>query len=359
MGAKIDAQFSMDRATFGAELDMSSIVVGDDLYMSGGNFRGEVDLAGARITNRLLMIGSKFAAKLDMNRISIGNDILMERAQSHDISMARAYIGHLDILGGVLTTLDLSEARIVGDLRLGSSSNQHISWNIYDDDGQIIVPTLTLENTRVGTFHIIRESWPDHLQREFEGFTYGRVVGLRAEEQRGPSGDWLIKWLKQDQTYSPQPYRQLADVLRAAGHEELADDILFANRDRERDIANLSAFRWWFLSALKMFIGYGYGWRYFRALAWVAALVVVGTTILYISRERRINRRRRVRRILSHLLDSGFYSLDTLLPVIHLRELHYTDWHLITWARYYFYIHKMMGYVLIFFVIAGLSGLTE
>lgn len=56
----------------------------------------------------------------------------------------------------------------------------------------------------------------------------------------------------------------------------------------------------------------------------------------------------------------GFwYSLDMLLPVIQLRERHYTDVDLITWVRYYFYIHKVIGYVLVFFVIAGLSGLAE
>jgi len=52
------------------------------------------------------------------------------------------------------------------------------------------------------------------------------------------------------------------------------------------------------------------------------------------------------------------YSVDMLLPIIKLRERHY-DIDLPGWPRYYFYFHKIMGYVLASFLIAGLSGLTR
>ena len=52
------------------------------------------------------------------------------------------------------------------------------------------------------------------------------------------------------------------------------------------------------------------------------------------------------------------YSFDMLLPIIRLRESHYQV-DLTTWARYYFYFHKIMGYVLASFLLAGLAGLTK
>jgi len=52
------------------------------------------------------------------------------------------------------------------------------------------------------------------------------------------------------------------------------------------------------------------------------------------------------------------YSFDLLLPIIRLREQHYCI-DLAGWARYYFYIHKIMGWVLASFLVAGLSGLTK
>ena len=52
------------------------------------------------------------------------------------------------------------------------------------------------------------------------------------------------------------------------------------------------------------------------------------------------------------------YSFDLLLPLIKLREQHYKI-ELAGWARYYFYLHKLMGYILASFLIASLSGLTK
>ena len=56
--------------------------------------------------------------------------------------------------------------------------------------------------------------------------------------------------------------------------------------------------------------------------------------------------------------DLGFwYSIDMLLPVVHLRERHY-ERDLQGWPKWYFYVHRIVGYLLTFFVIAGLAGLT-
>ena len=54
------------------------------------------------------------------------------------------------------------------------------------------------------------------------------------------------------------------------------------------------------------------------------------------------------------------YSLDTLLPIIKLRDLHFSEGYELTgFARYYFYIHKLVGYVLASLLIAGFAGLTK
>ena len=52
------------------------------------------------------------------------------------------------------------------------------------------------------------------------------------------------------------------------------------------------------------------------------------------------------------------YSIDMLLPIIELHKPHY-DIALEGWVRVYFYVHKIFGYLLASFLIAGLSGLTK
>ena len=353
-GAKISGQLSMVRSTFTGKLDMETVSTGDSLLMKNAEFN-EVVLRGAKIGDQLSMVGSTFTGKLNMETVSVSLDLFMREADfGSPANLIFLSIGSsLDAWGATLRGLDLTGSKIKGELRLGAANRTDIEWKGYtDDNGDCQAPKLTLRNTSVGALQDTTGIWPDHLEREFEGFTYDRLGGFGASEQEKPNergSSWFIKWLEKDGSYSPQPYRHLAGVLRAAGYEDMADDILVASRDRELGESNPLQFKWWRLWMLNIFIGYGYGWRIFWALAWVAGLAVLGAAILRIAKES--NRRS---------MKLGFlYSLDMLLPIIHLREWHYTDVDLNTWAKYYFYIHKIMGYVLIFFVLAGLSGLTE
>ena len=52
------------------------------------------------------------------------------------------------------------------------------------------------------------------------------------------------------------------------------------------------------------------------------------------------------------------YSFDMLLPIVRLRDQHYSV-DLEGWPRYYFYVHKIVGWALASFLVAGLSGLTK
>jgi hypothetical protein len=103
------------------------------------------------------------------------------------------------------------------------------------------------------------------------------------------------------------------------------------------------------LTASKLFIGYGY--YLFRSLYWALGFLVLGSALLWLSGEgRRISRH-------YNFLYGVVYSFDLLIPIIKLRDKHY-DIDLNGWIRYYFYFHKMMGYVLAGFLAAGLTGLT-
>ena len=160
----------------------------------------------------------------------------------------------------------------------------------------------------------------------------------------------FLSWLERDRTYSPQPYRQLSTVLRNAGHPRVADSILFESRVRQRSEANPKEIDWWGLWALQLTIGYGYGLGYFLVLFWVLGITLAGWLVLAL----KVNLQRG-----QHQEKLGFwYSFDMLLPIVRLRQLH-SDIDIDGWPRWYFFFHQMVGYVLTFFVIAGLTGLSE
>ena len=394
--AKIGDQLEMDGSTFKGELDMDAISVGVNLFMRKAAF-GKVDLRGAKIGEQLNMNESTFKDKLTMDSVSVGSSLLMRQANFREVDLRTAKVGEqlnmnestfkdklimdsvsvdgplflrqvkfnstanlmflsvgssLDTLGSTLRSLDLTGSRIKGELRIGSS-NANIEWRGQKDkNGNYQAPKLTLRNARVGTLQDTKDTWPDHLEREFEGFTYDHLGGFGASEHDGPDergSSWFIEWLAKDESYSPQPYRHLAGVLRTTGHEDMANDILFASRDLELGETDWWPPKWVWLWILKLVIGYGYGWGYFRALVWSAVLVVFGTGLLYWKKEEDKDG-----------IKLGFwYSLDMLLPIIQLREQRYTVDLDNKCARYYFYVHKILGYALISFVFAGLLGLVE
>ena len=91
-----------------------------------------------------------------------------------------------------------------------------------------------------------------------------------------------------------------------------------------------------------------HGYRIHYCFYWAIGIIAVGALALKRSGQGR-----------AHRMPYGIsYSIDMLLPIIELRPYH-ASIELSGWSRYYFYLHKLMGYVLISFLVAGLSGLAE
>ena len=332
-------------------LVMSSASINGSLNMRGAEFEN-VNLNETRIKGKLDMSYSKFKEQLTMKSVSIEGGLFIIRAEfEKPLNLARLIVGsNLDMRGATLNKLDFTGARINDHLRFGPYHNSNIRWM-----GD--APKLTLRYADVGTLQDTQDAWPPHL--ELDGFTYKRFQSGEKKTLSERGSDWFSQWLARDKTYSLQPYQHLAGVLRTDGLDDIADDVLYAGREREREylfslgVWSLERFKWWRLSILNEVYGYGYGWRSLWVLQWVAILVVLGTIFLGIAREDGKPA------IISSLLDKFCDSLDMLLPVIHLREQHYEGFELVTWTKYYFYIHKILGYVLTFFLLAGLTGLTK
>ena len=361
---------SFNRSKFDQWFYMSSASIGGNLLIQKAEFT-YVDLRRAEVGGHLYMNGSTFKDFLLMTSSTIGGDLLMRSAifkESAGLEYLRVG-SQLDARGATLNILDFTGARIKGDLLLGSWGDKKFEWK-----GE--APKLTLRNARVSTLQDAKDAWPEQtiiedlgivlctevgtlpctkkswtdetkqLELKLDGFTYSRLGAMGKEVPYDRGSAWFVNWLA---PYSPQQYLQLASVLRAAGYGGRADRILYAGRAREHRERKMSWPEWLFLWLLWVFIGYGYGLWNFVALAWVVFFIMVGTFLLRINEESAIRTE-----------ELGFwYSLDMLLPVIHLREEHYKVDLTTEWLRRYFYVHKIIGYLLIFFVIAGLTGLIK
>ena len=203
-----------------------------------------VSMVGAKVGGKLDMTSTKSGGQFVLESTTVGSDLVMRDVQ-FDNNANLIFLrtdGNLDLLGAELKVLNLTGARIDGVLRLGSFKKQ-VMWM-----GQF--PKMTLRNASTNGIQDTRSVWlnkQEEVDLELDGFTYKYFVDANfideyawsndQERGKGPyerSSDWFRNWLSQDSTYSPQPYLYLATVLRTAGHEDKADDILYANREMQR-----------------------------------------------------------------------------------------------------------------------------
>ena len=338
--AHVGGQLAFDGSKVTGKLDMNGIRVNDHLFMRYNGEFTDVDLKNAHIGGQLSLIDCTVSGTLECDSVDVGASIFPSSGASFSgpISLNSAKIGqNLELAEGRFgNQVDITGARIGGEFYLGSAKHWPAIWQAG--------AALILRNASVDTIQDLSDAWPDRL--DLNGFNYRSLGGTNATE-KDPLLDrpveWFEAWLGKQQRYAAQPYEQLAFCLKNNGKSEMATTIRFAGSERERKEPS----GWWHYTWLTIFkYSVGYGYRPWWALGWAAAFVLLGAAVLQISGEG-----------LRNNMPYGLaYSFDMLLPLVKLRESHY-EFDLLGWARYYFYVHKIMGYLLASFLIAGLSGL--
>lgn len=340
LGTKIKRTFEADRATFKKELDLGGVEVGLSVFLRDQtHIKGKVFLIETKVGDSVVLTGATFENTVDMTRLTSGQGVELRKARCNgEVLLVDAKVdSNLDLSSASFDAkVDLSGAKIQGELRLGSDLDP-ATWShnarLVLRDAKVTAIRLDAESGRLPV------AWPAKDALELDGLTYDRVNGGRqsgelvADRGYGPSS-WYIDLLDRNRSASPQPYQQLATVLRTAGADDEANDILYAGRERERSKA--SGWSWWGLTLLWATIGYGIGIHYFRALLWVTLFTVIGAGVITFCPPSGADAQR-----LDGMLAGVFYSLHQLLPIIGLEGKDMAV-ELEGFARYYFYVHKLV-----------------
>jgi hypothetical protein len=247
--------------------------------------------------------------------------------------------------GTNLASIDLTCSRIDGELVIGPSTDTKQVPRWADNS------TMRLDHAYVGVIRADFNSWPSHLA--LDGFDYkgfaqlGKTLQTNQDTEKKLELEQILSWLKKAD-FHPSAYKTIQSVVGKMGFDEYISRIGFEAKDQERKEAwkDRHYGEWFWLSLMYCFIGYGYAPWY--ALFWVFTFTVIGAFVFHTAAESA-----------KWKMPIGLaFSFDALLPIIKLREIHYKI-DLREWQRYYFYFHKIMGYVLASFLVAGLSGLTR
>jgi len=145
-------------------------------------------------------------------------------------------------------------------------------------------------------------------------------------------------------------------VLRRAGAPDEADKVLYACRERERKNKNTPLGRKIWRWCLRCTIGYGLGLRPLRAAAWALLGLGVGTLVPWVLHLFGVNPLWEQHSLCWWLA----FSLDNLIPFVSIdNALNISQIHDCYGLYAYFLVHQLLGALLIFFVVLGVTGLAD
>lgn len=192
--------------------------------------------------------------------------------------------------------------------------------------------TLDLTRASVTALNDDEKSWPEAGNLLIDGFTYTGFQYIepdRIDECTSKLSELVIpsdastrlKWLAlyRPPTFKPQPYEQLARVLKSNGDDGGAARVLIAMENARYSDLSLWE-RWW---GWVLWASIGYGYEPWRALWFIAGFVAIGSLLFR-------SGYRGGWMVLSDAKDSEhakpfnsfIYSLETFLPLV---DLHQAD----------------------------------
>jgi hypothetical protein len=297
-GARIGGQLIFRGARLrnaaGAALYASRLDVGGDLFCDGGfSAAGAVRLRGARVGGYLSLVGATLShpdhTALNADDLAVETDVYCSDGfHAHGlVSFAGARIGG---------QFSLRNGRISGG-SVALSCQRLQAGEVLLRPAEPIAGLADFSDARIGRLRDDPATWPSGLQ--LDGFAYDVLdPPLRAEER--------LDWLRRDTDgYQPQPYERLAQTYRALGLDAEGRLVLLAKQRDRRSGQSIPGKAWGFVQDVTV----GYGYRPFRAAAWLCALLAFGTVVFSLRQP--------------PVLDQGhtphfnpfFYTLDLLLPI--------------------------------------------
>jgi len=309
LGAEIGGQLDCTKGEFvnpgRYTLKADGVGVEGDVFLSEGfKAEGEVRLLGAEIGGDLDCMKGEF--------VNPGGDAL----SAHRIKVE----GSMFLRGGFK-----AEGKVVF---VGAKVSGHFVWSGVDSPEKV---TVDLRSARIGTLLDGEESWPDSGKLFLHGLIYDGVDD-RAPKDAGRRIGWLRR--QPSKPFRPQPYEQLAAVLRKEGRREDAKKILIAKEEDRRRFTEISLLGKLWHGVLGVSIGHGY--RPARALWFIVAIILLGSFLFgagfrgelltptkkeaYVSVEGGEDRRVSEEYPKFHAV---MYSLDVLVPLVDLHQASY------------------------------------
>ncbi|MEU2058773.1 oxidoreductase [Streptomyces sp. NPDC013455] len=345
----------------GRSIAADGMTVGQDLQAEMLESHGEVSLRGAQIGVSLSLRGAKLAnpysrfalnapqmtveRTLYLTPAGVGSPLLSGTTPARGTRIQR-----FECRGGVRLddgrfgdAVDLERARFVlaDDQELSLRRVQTPELRFLGDRPQR--GKVVLSGARIVNLVDRASSWPEPGNLHMGGFAYESLV---------PKGPFplteRLEWVAAATAeYAPEPYERLAAVLKAAGEDEDAREVLLAKQRRRRETLPLTGKFWGYVQDLAV----AYGYRPGRAAVWMTVLWAAGTLTFAHADHPPVNPG-------GHPVWSpALFTLDLLLPVIDLGQA--GQWQLRGGWQWLAAVMILLGWILATTVAAGATRLLR
>ena len=376
-GVTIDGDLACDSAELrnprGKALNVSTGKIGGDVSLRRVTARGDVDFTEAEIRGSFKAEGASFK-NLSPRGVALSANGATIRGNMY---LTRAFKDQKEIDFRAQGEIDLFQTSVGGSLEL---------YHAQLTTGR--GATLDLQSATVGVLRDDESSWPLKGRLLLDGFTYSRISGdssLNAMSR--------VRWLhlQPATNFRPQPYEQLASVLRTMGDEREARRVMITkNSDHATFIKPFSG-GWWWYNVFGWLIGYGYTpsrafWISLGmiALGWLVFHVGYLSNIISPTDEKgylkdaagQIVEENGRDGVSEHYtkFNAFVYSVESFTPLIKLDqtsswmpnanrglEIHFWYLHLRTGSllRMYLWLHIVAGWILTSLWVGGVTGLVK
>lgn len=220
LGAKVEGDFDCPQSTFKAFYEEQ-----DALSCDGITVNGAVSLIGSNAEGEVRFLNAKVEGNFDCSQATFKAFSAEQKA------------------------LNCDGMNVVGSL-------------LMREECEVLQGIVDLTSATVGSLVDDKNFWEQKTLKhvELDGFKYGHIYGSTSASFRLEK---MLGKMPKDE-FSPQPYKQLAKVLRDMGHDRDADEVMIALRDKQLDVSKESWLYIVFRYIYKWTSGYGY--RPMRAL---------------------------------------------------------------------------------------------
>jgi hypothetical protein len=271
LGAEIGGDLDCGGARFvkldGYALTADGAKVGGSVLLHDGfRAQGEVSMLGADIGESLdcgngeLVKPGGYALTAD--RVKVGGGVFLNNGfgAQGDVCLPGADIGG---------SIRITGAKFADGSRIDIERTTVKGGFFWTELGANVKAALNLSHASVGPIFDDQDSWPTRGNLHLDGFGYTRIgAGPTDAKSR-------LRWLARQSAgqFTPQPYQQLAKVLRETGDNPGWRRVLIALENSRRKHGKLNLL-WLWRWVLRLTIGYGY--RPWLALCWGVGIVMLG-----------------------------------------------------------------------------------